>query len=168
MNMGSQGLLSPPPGSALFSNVAYIPPGLEGAYKDPFTYNVIFTASTAASVQTAVANVQNDAYFVCVEQTASIFDSATGLVNTAPNVAPMLVRIQDTSSGKFKMDVPTPIGALFGTSIAPFVWLYRAPIYMPGGQIQVELTNNMAATQVVRFQFTGFKVYKVPDELVQL
>jgi hypothetical protein len=52
--------------------------------------------------------------------------------------------------------------------LQPKVWLYRAKLWMPGGQIQLELTNGMAASQRVRFTFTGFKVYKVPDSLVSM
>jgi len=157
---------SPQPGGVLLSNVNYIPPGLEGAYKDPFSYTVTFAAIGAGVQQTGTANVQNDSFFVCTTQTVDIWDSATGnTTNTQPNVAPMLVRIADSSSGKFQMDQPTPIANLFGTAMQPKVWLYRARLYLPGGQIQVELTNGMATSQRVRMTFEGFKVYKVPDQL---
>jgi len=160
---------APQPAGVLLGNVAYIPPGLEGFYKEPFSYNIIFNAINAGAVLTGTANVQNDSFFVCTEQTVDIWDSATGnTTNTQPNVAPMLVRVTDSSSGKFAMDQPTPIANYFGTALQPKVWLYRAKLWMPGGQIQLELTNGMAAPQRVRFTFTGFKVYKVPDSLVSM
>jgi hypothetical protein len=167
-SMTNQGI-APQPGGVLLGNVAYIPPGLEGRYKDPFTYNIIFNNIGAGAVQTGTANVQNDSFFVCTQQCVEIWDQATGnTTNTSPALAPMLVRVTDSSSGKFAMDQPTPIANLFGTGISPFVWLYRAKLWMPGGQIQVELTNGMAAAQRVRFSFTGFKCYKVQDELVTM
>lgn len=166
--MGTQMIpqgIAPQPGAALFSNVAYIPPGLEGLYKEPFTYNVLFNPIAAGAVVTGTTNIQNDSYFVATTALATIFDSATGRVNTNPAIAPMYVRLADSSSGKYKMDQATPIAALFGTAEQPKVWLYRANIWMPGGQIQAELTNKMAADQIVYLSFDGFKVYNVPDQL---
>lgn len=157
---------APQPGNVLLSNVMYIPPGLEGLYKEPFSYNIIFNNIGAGAVQTGTTNVQNDSYFVCTQQMATVWDQATGnTTNTQPNLAPMRVRIQDSSSGKYNMDQPTPLANQFGTAELPKVWLYRAKLYMPGGQIQVELTNNMASSQQVILTFEGFKVYKVPDSL---
>lgn len=159
---------SPGPGAVLIGNVNFIPPGLEDAYKEPFSYSVVFANIGAGVTQTQTANVQNDSYFVSVKRLAEIWDQATGnTTNTLPQVAPMLVRILDTSSGKFSMDQPTPIANIFGTGMNPAVDLYRAKIYMPGGQISVELTNGMAAAQRVRITFEGFKVYqRIPDALV--
>jgi hypothetical protein len=161
--------IAPPPGAPLLGNVAYMPPGFEGFYKEPFSYNVLFNPIAAAAVVIQQTQIQNDSYFVCTEQCATIWDSATqNTTNIQPNLASMLVRIADTSSGKYKMDQTTPLANLFGTAQQPFVWLYRASIYMPGGQIQVELTNQMAASQTVRLTFHGFKVYKVPDNMMQM
>jgi hypothetical protein len=161
--------IAPQPGGVLLGNVAYIPPGLEGLFKEPFSYNIIFNAIAAGAVQTGTANIQNSSFFVCTEQTVDIWDSVTGnTTNTQPNVAPMLVRVTDSSSGNYAMDQPTPIANYFGTVLQPKVWLYRAKIWMPGGQIQLELTNGMAASQRVRFTFTGFKVFTMPDELVRM
>lgn len=157
---------APQPGGVLLGNVAYIPPGLEDYYKDPFYYNVIFTSIASGATQTATTQIQNDSYFVCVLQMAEIWDQATGnTTNTSPVVAPMTVRIMDSSSGKFQMDQPTPIGNIFGTATQPHVYLYRSKLFLPGGQLSVELTNGMAATQRVRLTFEGFKVYKAPDQL---
>src|SRR5262245_45244165 len=100
---------APQPGGVLLSNVNYIPPGLEGLYKDPFSYTIIFNAIGSGAQQTGTAQIQNDSFFVCTQQMMEIFDSATGLVNTQPNVAPMLARILDSSSGKFQQDQPTPV-----------------------------------------------------------
>lgn len=159
--------IAPGPGSVLLGNVAYIPPGFEGFYKEPFYYNVIFNnIGGAGVVQTLSANVQNDSYFVCTKQTATIWDAASGnTTNTNPIVAAMRVRILDSSSGKFQMDQPTALSNIFGTANQPAVLLYRARLFMPGGQITVELTNNMAAAQQVQLTFEGFKVYRVPDSL---
>lgn len=158
--------MAPQPGGVLLGNVAYMPPGFEGFYKEPFSYNIIFNAIGAATTLTGNTNIQNDSYFVCTQQMADIWDSATGnTTNTQPNVAPMLVRILDSSSGKANMDQVTPLSSQFGTASQPKVWLYRAKLYLPGGQIQCELTNNMAASQRVRLVFEGFKVYRVPDSL---
>lgn len=159
---------APQPGAVQVSNVAFIPPGLENAYKEPFSYSVIFPNIASNQVLQQTTNIQNDSYFVCVEQTVDIWDQATGnTTNTLPQVAPMLVRILDTSSGKYSMDQATPIANLFGTAMSPFVYLYRAKLFLPGGQIQVELTNGMGTAQRVRFTFVGFKVYpKLADDLV--
>lgn len=157
---------SPQPGGVLLSNVNYIPPGLEGLYKDPFSYNIIFAAIGAGVAQTGTTQISNDSYFVCTQQMMEIWDSATGnTTNTLPQVAPMTCRISDSSSGKFMMDQPTPVANHFGTAQQPKVWLYRSRLYLPGGQISMELTNGMAASQRVRVTFEGFKVYKVPDQL---
>lgn len=159
--------MAPPPGAAVLGNVAYIPPGLESRFKRPFTYNVLFANIGNNVTQTQTANINNDSYFVCTQATADIWDQGTGnTTNLAPNVAPMTVTVLDSSSGQFQMDQATPIGALFGTALQPFVWLYRANLWMPGGQIQVTLTNRAAAAQRVQLSFSGFKVYAQPDQLV--
>lgn len=164
-NMIDQGF-APMPGAVILGNVNFIPPGLEQNYKESFTYNAIFAAIGAGVTQTVTVQIQNDSYFVVVSQMAEIWDSATGnTTNTNPNVAPMTVRIQDSSSGKFLMDQPTPIANVFGTGQQPHVALYRSKLFLPGGQISVELTNGMAASQRVRLSFEGFKVYRQPDQL---
>lgn len=168
--MGTQQMMdqgySPQPGGVLLSNVNYIPPGLEGNFKDPFSYNIIFAAITVGQTLTGSANINNDSYFVCTQQMMEIWDSATGnTTNTSPLLAPMTCRLLDSSSGKFKMDQPTPVANYFGTALQPKVFLYRSSLFMPGGQISMELTSGMAASQRVRVTFEGFKVYKVPDEL---
>ena len=159
--------MAPPPGAALLGNVAYIPPGLEKGFKRPFTYNAVYNSIATNATQTVAINVNNDSYFVCTQATADIWDQATGnTTNLAPNVAPMTVIMSDSSSGQNYMDQATPIGALFGTALQPFVWLYRGNLWIPGGTIQVTLTNRAAATQTVRLSFSGFKVYAQPDMLV--
>ncbi len=140
-------------------NPAYIPPGFDGKFRQPFVYTINFINIASAAVVVGTANIQNDSYFVVVKQTADIFDNATGLTNIQPQVAPMLVSLFDSSSGKTLSDNPVPIGAWFGNVLAPYVWLARAQVYRPGGQIQATLTNNMAAAQNVRLGFIGFKVY---------
>lgn len=159
--------LAPSPGAVIIANVNFIPPGFEPAYKEPFSYSVIFPAIGAGITLTATTNIQNDSYFVPIKSTVDIWDSATGnTTNTNPELAPMLVRILDTSSGKFSMDQPTPLANIFGTGKFPAVALYRSKVYLPGGQISVELTNGMATSQRVRFTFEGFKVYpRIADSL---
>lgn len=160
---------APPPGAVILGNVNYIPPGLEGLYKEQFTYNAVFLNIAQGATQTVQVQIQNDSYFVVVAQMAEIWDAATGnTTNTNPNVAPMTVRIQDSSSGKFLMDQPTPIANVFGTGQQPHVTLYRAKLFLPGGQISVELSNGMAAAQRVRLSFDGFKVYNMPDMLPRM
>ena len=172
--MGTQAMMArgmaPQPGGVLLGNVAYMPPGLEGYYKEPFSYNIVFNAIAAGAVSTASTNIQNDAFFVCTQQMADIWDSATGgTTQFLPRSFPGLVRVFDTSSGKAGMDVATPFSSQFGTASEPKVWLYRAKIYMPGGQISAEVTNKTPATSVtVRLVFEGFKVYRLPDELVNM
>ena len=164
-NMIDQGF-APPPGAVILGNVNFIPPGLEQWYKQSFTYNVIFTNIGAGATQTQTTQIQNDSFFVIVAQMAEIWDQATGnTTNTSPALAPMTVRILDSSSGQFLMDQPTPLGNIFGTGLNPHVALYRSKLFLPGGQLSVELTNGMAAAQRVRLSFEGFKVYRVPDQL---
>lgn len=153
-------------GFGLNPDVDYLPPGLAGCYKEPFTYTVTFI-NTQSVLVTGSTNVQNDSYFVVTQHMCDIWDNATGnTTNIAPNVAPATVRLFNSSSGKSLMDAPVPLGALFGTGSQPFVLFQRAYVYRPGGQIQVELTPRFTAAQIVRFAFFGFKCYtKVPDDL---
>lgn len=171
--MGTQQMMdsgySPTPGNVMLSNVNYIAPGLEGYYKEPFTYNIFFANAVLNVTQSGTANIQNDSFFVCTQQMVEIWDAATGnTTNLAPTAAAMLVNIKDSSSGKYQMDQAMPLANTFGTALQPKVWLYRSRIYMPGGQLTLELTNQMAAAQRVRFSFEGFKVYKVPDEMASM
>lgn len=168
MENDTQTGLAPQPGGVLLGNVAYIPPGLEGFYKKAFTYNVTFLNILAGQTVTQSTQINNDSFFVATQQIAAIFDHATGLTNTAPAVAPMLCRIYDSSSGSYMTDQPTPISAQFGTGQQAFVWLYRSNLWFPGGQLTVDLTNNMAAAQDVRLAFVGFKVYQTPDVIQKL
>lgn len=157
--------IAPMPGAVVLGNVNYIPPGLEQYYKESFTYNAVFSSIGSGVTQSVSVQIQNDSYFVVVAQMAEIFDAATLLVNTSPTIAPMTVRIQDSSSGKFLMDQATPIANVFGTGVQPHVSLYRSKLFLPGGQITVELFNGMSAAQRVRLSFEGFKVFRVPDQL---
>lgn len=151
-------------------NGNYISPGVSQKddvvwFRQPFVYNVEFLNIINATTVQNTTNIQNDSFFVCTEQAASIFDHATGLVNTSPIVAPMLVNLVDTSSGKFLSDRPVAIGNWFGTASLPFLWIARAQVYRPGGQLQATVTNNMAAAQDVRLSFIGFKIYNgIPDD----
>lgn len=166
--MADQGM-APQPGGVLLGNVAYIPPGLETYFKDPFSYTITFPNIAQNQTLTLTANIQNDSYFVCTTQTMDIWDAATGnTTQILPQAAAMTCVILDSSSGKQQMDNPVPVGGLFGTGSQPYTWLYRARIFMPGGQLQLQLTSRVAAAQIVRATFTGFKVYKVPDQLVAL
>lgn len=165
--MGVNGMIdqgyAPSPGGALLGNVAYIPPGFEGKYLHPFTYTVTF-ASIGAVTLTGSTNIQNSSFFIVTQQYADIWDAATG--NTT-QVQPLnyaaAVRVLDTSSGGFMMDNPVPFGSYFGTALQPFTWLYRARVYQPGGQIQVELASRVAGPNRVVLSFTGFKVFDMPD-----
>lgn len=166
-SMIDQGI-APPPGAPLIGNVAYIPPGLEGLYMQPFSYNIVFASIGAASgALTGQANVQNDSWFICVAQYADIWDAADGVSNQIqPINFAAVVRLLDTSAGSYMMDQPTPFSSYFGTAEQPFVWLYRSRIYMPGGQIQAELTVRSATLKRVQLTFTGFKVWDQPDQRI--
>jgi hypothetical protein len=157
---------APQPANVALSNVNYIPPGFESLYKEPFSYNVIFNNLSSGATQTASTQINNDSFFVCTQQMGDIWDANTGNTTNTPIVsAPMRVRALDTSTGKYFMDQAVPISSYFGTAEQPKVWLYRARIFMPGGQIQVELSNRMATAQQIILTFEGFKVYNVPDSL---
>lgn len=153
-------------GMGLNPDVDYLPPGLSGYYKEPFSYSVTFL-NVQNVLSQGQTQIQNDSYFVVTQHMCDIWDHATGnTTNIAPNVAPATVRLFNSSSGKTLMDNPIPLGALFGTGSQPFILFQRAYVYRPGGQIQVELTPRFTAAQDVRFTFFGFKVYtKVPDDL---
>lgn len=147
---------------------AFIPPGFAPYYKEPFTYNINFPlgAVTANAVATNGTNVNNDSYFCWYSGLCTIFDNTGFGGNVQPNLTPLLVNLKDTSSGKYLMDGPTPLGSLFGTGLQPVTFLYRAKIFNPGGQITAEITNPTATVFSVRLQFTGFKIYKVLDSSV--
>lgn len=151
------------------STGSFIPPGFAPYYKEPFTYNVNFPAGAVAAnaVASNSTNVNNDSYFCWYSGLCTIFDNTGIAGNVQPNLSPLLVNIKDTSSGKFLMDSPTPIGNIFGTGLQPVTFLYRAKVFNPGGQISVEVTNPTATVFSVRCQFTGFKIYKVMDDSVR-
>jgi hypothetical protein len=158
--------IAPPPGAAIIGNVAYIPPGLEPYFKRAFTYNILYNPINAGQTLPGSVQINNDSYFVIVQATADIWDSATGnTTNTSPDVAPMTVIITDSSSGQQMMDQATPLGALFGTAKQPFVWQYRSNLLNPGGQLTVNLANRMGTNQRVTLSFSGFKIYPQPDQL---
>lgn len=164
-SMVDQGI-APPPAASFMSNVPYIPPGLEGLWKQPFWYNIIFASIAAGANQTGTATINNDSYFIVTELTVDVWDAATGnTTGTLPQNCPMLVKILDSSNGQYMMDQATPLANIFGTGQQKNVSLFRGKTFFPGGQIQLELTNGMATTQRVRFTFGGFKVYNVPDQL---
>lgn len=161
---GAQGI-APPPGVTLASNVAYIPPGLEDCFKQPFSYVVQFP-SIGATTQSVSTQINNDSYFVCTEQTASIWDAdSQATTQILPGAFAAFATAYDTSSGKTAMSAPVPFSSLFGTGTLPYVWLYRAMIYKPGGQITVTLQSLVATAQTVTCVFTGFKVFDYADEL---
>jgi hypothetical protein len=173
MNAAGGGMIAegiaPGPGSVILGNVNYIPPGLEPYFKRSFSYNILFNPINAAATAVGSVQINNDSYFVITEATADIWDAATGnTTNTSPDVAPMTVIINDSSSGQNMMDQATPIGALFGTGKQPMVWLYRSNLLNPGGQMSVTLANRMGTNERVQLTFTGFKVYPQPDQLTNI
>lgn len=162
-NMGDG--IAPPPGAPLLGNVNYMPPGFEGCFKQPFTYQVVF-ASIGAATQTQTVNVNNDSYFVVVAQTATVWDAATqATTRISPDLFPAFVTVLDTSSGQNAMNAGVPFGSYFGTAQQPFVWLYRSRLYMPGGQITITLQSLLATAQTVNLSFHGFKVFSWADEV---
>jgi hypothetical protein len=157
--------IAPPPGAPMLGNVAYIPPGFEDCFKVPFSYVVTF-ASIGATTQTQTVNINNDSYFAATEQIATIWDAATqDTTHTLASAFPAFVNVLDTSSGRNLMNGPVPIAAYFGDDAGhPFVWLYRAQVFRPGGQITVQLNVLSAGPFTVTLTFTGFKLYTgVPD-----
>lgn len=149
---------------------SFIPPGFGPYFKEPFFYNVPYLLGAAAAGITTIrgTNINNDSYFCWFGGACTIFDN-TGLAgNVQPNLSPMTIQIKDTSSGKYVMDAPTPIGNVFGTGLQPVTFLYRAKIFNPGGTISCELTNPGAAALSVILTFIGFKIYKMLDSDVRM
>jgi hypothetical protein len=160
-NMGDG--IAPSPGAPLLGNVRFMPPGFEDCAKKPFTYNIVFNPIGAQTLVQSV-NINNDSYFVVTTQTATIWDYATQYTtNITTDLFPAFVQILDTSSGAFNMNGGVPFGSYFGSAKQPFVWLYRAQLYAPGGQITVTLQSLLAAQQTVTLSFTGFKVFGYAD-----
>ena len=131
----------------------------------PFSYVVQF-ANIGAATQSQSVQINNDSFFVCVEQCATVWDEATqNTTQILPGAFAAFVTVYDTSSGRTAMSAAVPFACLFGTGTLPFVWLYRAPIYKPGGQLTVTLQSQVATAQTVTCVFTGFKVFDYDDEL---
>ncbi len=134
----------------------------------PFFYSTSFVGSIIAASATVAQNiqVQADSHFI-VRYISGL--AYTGGLAVYTTIAPLLMSLFDTGSGRTLQDNPQPIQNLCGGLAAgggafgqlPFIlpepWLVRA-----GGVVQVQITNLSTTLAIVRLDVSmiGFKAFK--------
>lgn len=135
----------------------------------PFFYSAQFTGNLVATLTTTSQNIQiqSDSDFVARYMTITVMNSPNIVVLNG--LAPLLINLFDTGSGRTLFDNPQPIQNVIGGTpgtiggsggMAPFIfpepWLIRA-----GGTVQVSITDLGTFTYPsVYFSLPGMKVFQ--------
>lgn len=137
-----------------------------------FTFNIEFLPATLNAFTNGSFIVQNDSAFVLTRATyvATLVDNKTPVnVVTIPApattimtygiVAPFLVNIVDSGSGRQFSNVDTHIDNWFGDAERPFFWP-SPQILDPNSNVTMRLQNlDPAISYNVRCAFHGYKVF---------
>lgn len=135
-----------------------LPPRARRRVKDHFTYNITFNTIAASATSVGTSNIQGDSDFWWVAGSV-VITNAAGTTFTGSGVAPFLIELSDSSSGRNLQDSATHISNLFGTAQLPF-YLPFPREFKASGQISAKLQNQDSGNAfVVRLALHGFKLF---------
>lgn len=139
-------------------------PGLQ--YRTLFTYPIHFGAPLAASGELSTSFiVRKNEGFLWYGARATVYQGDTepntfaDLIQQAQLVPPITVMLQDTVSGEQLMNIPAPLGSVFGLGLMP-IW-QNTPRYLDETtQLAITLQNvDTVNDYIVRLAFVGQAIY---------
>lgn len=137
-----------------------IPKALWKRVKDFFAFTVEWLPLAISESASKTFSTQGDSDFLIL--------SGVRVVSTVNNLTettfpPMLVKIEDSGSGRNMMDKAVHIENLFGSAKQPMVWPYPKLI-RANSTVTVTLQNLSAASAFnARLSFLGFKVFGMTE-----
>lgn len=132
-----------------------------GLLKDYFVYAKDWRGTTVLPAGGTLAlniTINGDSHFECVStcRIVTLTDDTTFIAQ-----APILVRIEDTGSGRIVSDQPLHIENWFGTAEQPKYW-DMPKLYPANSTITLTLQNLDAANAYnVQLAFHGFKIFGI-------
>ncbi len=134
----------------------YYPEGAKGLQIDPFIYTGEFLPIGAGLTTQIQVQIGGDAAFLLKTTKAIVTDDAD---TTFLPLAPLLVKIEDSGSGRSLSSSAVPIDNWFGTAQLPDNW-EMVKVFAPNSSITVTLQNLGAAELHVRLAFCGWKIFQ--------
>jgi hypothetical protein len=129
---------------------------LTAMQRDPgdfIVYGVQVTFTAVNQLQPATINIDQDGDFIWMLAMYSHTDTTSPQVNGGS-----LITVSDQGSGRQLIKRPVPIADVFGTAQRPFILPYYHR-FARSGSIDIQLTNQGIAAQVVRLTFAGTKIF---------
>ena len=137
-----------------------LPKALWNRVKDFFSYTVEWLPLAISESASKTFSTQGDADFM-IQEGVRVVSTVDNLTETA--FPPMLVKIEDSGSGRNMMDKAVHLENLFGTAQQPMVWPFPKRI-RPNSTVTVTLQNLSAASAFnARLTFLGFKVFGMTE-----
>lgn len=144
------------PAGAIYTGL--IAPWIIARAKDLFFQPLDFTIAAGATA-TQSFQVDSDSDWFMASMNALVFDAAA---LTTVVVAPVLVSIIDTGSGRQLQRVPFHIGTVFGNGTLPGFVPY--PKVIPrASTVQVSMQNAGAVNLRIFANFGGFKIFPMNE-----
>lgn len=145
------------------TNPWWIPRQFWRNLKDSFVYARAFvTPNQVAAGATISLNISingDSAFMLCkTTRVVTLTDNTTFIAN-----APLLVRIEDSGSGRVLSDQPIHMENWFGTAERPFEW--PKPKLIPANSTVAITIQNLDLVNAyhVRLAFHGFKVFSLTE-----
>ena len=137
-----------------------LPKALWKRVKDFFTFTVEWLPLAISESASKTFSTQGDSDFLILMGTR-VVSTVDNLTATA--FPPMLVKIEDSGSGRNMMDKAVHLENLFGTAQQPSVWPFPKLI-RANSTVTVTLQNLSAASAFnARLSFLGFKVFGMTE-----
>lgn len=133
----------------------WYPEGARGKAIDYFVYGTDFDTLAASATETNNVNISGDSAFCVLSAVIVESDIAD---TTFLAVPPLLVRIQDSGSGRYLSNTAIHASNWFGTAQEPKYWDIPK-IFAPNSTLTIEVQNLEATERVVRMALHGFKIF---------
>lgn len=133
----------------------WYPEGAKGKAIDYFVYGTDFTPLALSATTVNNINISGDSAFCVLSAVMVETDTANTLLLP---FRPVLVRLQDTGSGRYLSNHQVHADNWFGTAEEPKYWDVPK-IIAPNSTFNVEVQNLEATARNVRLDFHGFKIF---------
>lgn len=133
----------------------WYPEGAKGKAIDYFVYGTDFTPLALSATAVNNINISGDSAFCILSAVLVETDTANTLLLP---FRPILVRLQDTGSGRYLSNHQVHADNWFGTAEEPKYWDVPK-ILAPNTTFNLEAQNLEATARNLRFDFHGFKIF---------
>lgn len=132
-----------------------IPPQMRNNAREYFVGGVTFLPLLASGTSSQDLRIDSDAFFLIVASTRIVTDVAN---TTFLSLAPELVTLIDSGSGRQLFSQAMHMEQIFGDAQDPYEWEYPK-LMSPGSTLTVQLQNLEATARNVRLGFHGMKIF---------